>query len=473
MLCLLLTAGAHGGDIHRYTVTVDYTLSRLSVEARFTGPVASIAARSSDAGQFLLDVRGCDSPPDIWLRNRRLLLPEGGIDCLNYTVDLARAAKENRQNRNLSDENIVVSPSAWLWRPELVNSTSIELRFRLPSDVRVSVPWQPVDSSRNIYRITRSPESSSAPVVFGDFDTRQIEVAGADLQLTVLASNGVVDNDALADWIQATATDVSLAYGRFPNPDVQIIVYPVGNSRGKSDSAVPFGRVVRDGGETVEFFVNENRPLEDYLDDWTATHEFSHLMLPFLGRTHRWVSEGFAQYYQNVLLARSGAYDEQRAWQKIYEGLERGRKSRPELSPNEAAKRGIRNSLMKVYWSGAAVALMADVALREHSDGQESLDTVLDRFQACCLPADREWSGEELFRKFDTLTSVPIFMPLYRRYADTAGFPDMTEVYERLGMNISDDVVRFRRSAELKHVRLAITETDTVTAGWRQQLAAN
>jgi hypothetical protein len=263
---------------------------------------------------------------------------------------------------------------------------------------------------------------------------------------------------------------VTLAYGRFPNPAAQIIVYPVGSSRGRSDSAVPFGRVIRDGGESVEFFVNQNRPLADYLDDWTATHEFSHLMVPFLGRKHRWISEGFAQYYQNVLLTRSGAYDDLRAWQKIYDGLERGRKSRPGLSPNAAAQDGVRNGLMKVYWSGAAIALLADVSLREQSKGSESLNTVLDRFQQCCLPGDRVWSGEEFFGRLDTLTEYPVFMTLYRRHADAPGFPDTTAVFEQLGISVFDDKVQLQAQGALRHVRLAIMETDIETAEWRRAL---
>ena len=194
-------------------------------------------------------------------------------------------------------------------------------------------------------------------------------------------------------------------------------------------------------------------------------------MLPYLDRRQRWISEGFSQYYQNVLLARSGAYDDLYAWQKLYEGYERGRKARPELSPNEAATRGVRGGLMKVYWSGAALALMADVTLRERSAGEESLDKVLDKFQACCLPSDRIWTGKELFTKFDSLASAPVFMPLYRRYADTAGFPETSDVFERLGVTVSDDVVSMHSNAELQLIRQSITETDTVAAGRRQQIA--
>ena len=129
--------------------------------------------------------------------------------------------------------------------------------------------------------------------------------------------------------------------------------------------------------------------------------------------------------------------------------------------------------LFRSYWSGAAIALMADVQLRERSGGTESLDDILDRFQACCLPSNRVWSGPELFAQFDELASAPVFMPLYKRFADTAGFPDMSGIFERLGLAVSDGKVHIRRGAELHAIRDAILETDHAAAEWREQLAAN
>jgi predicted metalloprotease with PDZ domain len=194
-------------------------------------------------------------------------------------------------------------------------------------------------------------------------------------------------------------------------------------------------------------------------------------MLPYVTPAHRWVSEGFAQYYQNVLLARSGTYEPLDAWQKLYDGLERGRQSRPELSPNEATARGLRNGRMKIYWSGAAIALMADVTLRERSGGTMTLDDVMGRLQDCCLPSDRSWSGPELFDTLDTLAGTSVFMPLYRRYADTAGFPDTRPLFDRLGLAVSGNELKVRRGGELQHIRTAITEADS-SMGRREQLAS-
>lgn len=465
-----LASGADAAT-HRYTVTVDDAMRSLTVEAHYEHVVDTVTARSRSAGKYLSSVSACGEETEIRMRNRRMLLPQGGLSCLTYTVDLHRAAGEYRNSPNLADQNIVVSPSYWLWRPELVGETTIQVDFRLPEDVQVSVPWQPVDDTGKRFVIGRSPESAFAPAIFGEFDQRNVDVPGATLRVSLLETSLPMDNDAIMDWVQAAASGISLAYGRYPNPSPQVVVIPISSTR--SSSPVPFGRVIRDGGETVELFVNPDQPISSFYEDWTATHEFSHLMVPYLHREYRWISEGLAQYYQNLLLARSGAYSGQEAWQKIHAGLERGRKSRPELSPNDAASGQLWGARMKVYWSGAALALMADVTLRERSGGSESLDTVLERLQACCLPSETTWSGPEFFEKLDALAGEPVFMPLYRRHADTAGFPDTAALFERLGLDVQDDDLRIRERAELAHIREAMVRPTLPDDSRRAPLATN
>jgi len=283
------------------------------------------------------------------------------------------------------------------------------------------------------------------------------EIPGATLHITVLQP--VDDNKAaqLVDWVRAASTNVSLAYGRFPNPSTSVIVRPTNRRFGDSSSPVPFGRVMRDDGERIELYVDVDRPIEDYYGDWTATHEFSHLMLPYVARRNKWISEGFASYYQNVLMSRAGHYTPAEAWKRLSDGLERGRRSRPELSLNDAAEAGVRRARMKIYWGGAAIALLADVQLRERSGGRESLDTALDGLQRCCLPSTRTWSGAELFSRLDSFVEEPVFMPLYRRYADRAGFPDVAPALQRLGVEINGAGARLDEDAELAAIRDAIS----------------
>ena len=282
-------------------------------------------------------------------------------------------------------------------------------------------------------------------------------IPGATLRIEVLQP---VDDKKAAEivaWLRSASSNVSLAYGRFPSPSPRIVVIPTENRAWGGDSPVPFGRVTRNGEIRIELYVNTERPIDEFYSDWTATHEFSHLMLPYVGERHRWISEGFASYYQNVLMSRAGRYTAEEAWQKLYLGFERGRLSRPELTLNEAANAGVRQARMKIYWSGAAIALMADLALRERSGGRESLDLALDRLQLCCLPSGRTWSGPELFAQLDALIDGAVFMPLYQRYANESGFPDVLPLLERLGINTDSGGVRLRQDGELADIRDAIT----------------
>ena len=452
----LSASGVSLAETHEYYVSVSDDMQRLSVEAHFAEPVSLISARSSDAYRFLVDARRCDNEERIRTRGGRMQLPASGVVCIRYDVDLEKAARSERRNQVLAESNIVVSPTDWFWRPTLRGDNDIAVHFDVDDSMSVSVPWQVMPGEENAYMLGDSPESSAAPAVFGKFQYAEREIPGATLRITLLQPEGDIDTDNLIDWVASAASNVNLAYGRFPNPSPSILVLPVGDGW-DPEASVHFGRVIRDGGETIELMINENRPISEYYDNWTATHEFSHLMLPYIRRPHRWVSEGFASYYQNMLLARAGHYSEQRAWQKLWEGFERGRQSRPDLSPNDAGRSGIRTALMKVYWSGASIALMADVELRERSGGKESLDTVLEQLQACCLPADRKWSGTELFEKLDTFVDEPVFMPLYERYANTDGFPDARLLLQRLGVDTSSRRVRFDDDAELAGIRQALT----------------
>ena len=103
-----------------------------------------------------------------------------------------------------------------------------------------------------------------------------------------------------------------------------------------------------------------------------------------------------------------------------------------------------------------AIAMLADIELRERSGGTESLDTVLGKLQACCLPATRQWSGTRLFERLDSFLDTPVFMPLYREYANKDGFPDVSQAFDSLGVVAHAEGVTLMDDAPLATIRKAI-----------------
>jgi hypothetical protein len=243
--------------------------------------------------------------------------------------------------------------------------------------------------------------------------------------------------DKLRDWLGTVGEAMTLLHGSLPRERIRMEL----TAYGTSGEAVPFGRVKRNEPQGVEFFVNPARPLSDFVTDWTAYHELSHLFIPYPGRPDVWFSEGLATYYQNVLQYRAGLLTEPQAWQKLYEGFERGRAddrdgdlTLGQLSPRMRQRR----AYMRVYWSGTLYFLEADIALRSNASAAMTMDDVLKAFGDCCLHRERRWDGAAIAAEFDRIAGVDVFLTLYQRYEATRALPDYLPHLRAAGVDISN-----------------------------------
>ncbi|MCZ6710960.1 MAG: hypothetical protein O7B25_11405 [Gammaproteobacteria bacterium] len=455
LVAVLTQSALAWGVDYRYQVSVNEQLDEVAVRAWLTPEVRWLSAQDGESS-MLLGLTTCDG--ERLRTSRRRIVTGDGVACLDYRYPLADTATDSRSPPVVAGV-VVSSPNQWLWTPRLTPVDRVLIELSLPARVRASVPWRSLGGDR--FELLASPRSSRAVAVFGGFEQRLLELPGAQMRVALIGGpDQRLDSDRIIAWLRAAARDVADVYGRFPNPSPQVIVQPSQPREWGiqgSPSAVPFGYVIRDGGEAVRFFVDAGRPLADYLGDWTATHEFSHLLLPYISSRDRWISEGFASYYQNVLLARRGIYTEQEAWRRLHRSFEKARAIKDPPTLNRMSDRPFWEMRMLIYWSGAALALMADVELRQLSDSAESLDTVLERLQACCLPSERSWTGGELFSTMDTLTEYPVFQDLYRRYAYNRGMPSLEDLYSRLGVVATgSSSVELTEEAPDRQVRVAI-----------------
>ena len=435
---------------HIYHIVVSDDLKTVDVEAQLAAGVTKLQARNGRASD-LRGLKTCDDSP-LKARGNRIVTREAD-GCVRYSHPLRSAQRERMP---LPDDVVVSIPSEWLWLPPLGEEDRLRIKLELPAGMKCSTPWVPV--APGVYHLEASPRSSRGAVVIGSFRQLELDVPGGLMRVALIDSpDNPLEEANIIAWLKSSAGDVAGVSGHFPNPQPQVIVQS-GQARPdrRSRSAVPFGYVIRDGGETVRFYVDAGRALDDYLGDWTATHEFSHLLLPYIASEQKWISEGFASYYQNVLLARRGVYTEENAWWRLVRSFRRADEIRRPPALNDINERSFGEVRMLIYWSGAAIALMADTRLRSLSGGTESLDTVLARLQECCLPSKRTWQGAEFFSKLDELSRYPVFMELYEKYAHRRGMPDMTQIYEDLGIEPDADGINLAAEAKLAEVRRAI-----------------
>ncbi len=340
------------------------------------------------------------------------------------------------------------------------SSKAAVVEFVLPAGIEVSAPGRRIASSWTTYETMPSARSFGGILAVGRFRQRRIELPGGALDVAILDGQPAPDEASIMAWLEDAARHVVAVSGKFPVDRVQVVVVPVAGrgefQRGR-DEAVPFGRVLRGGGLAVQFFVDQTASRAALFDDWTATHEFSHLLLPYVRRADSWMSEGFASYYQNVLRARAGAYDEVTAWRKLVEGFGRGRREVYSESLTESIRHRGPNFLMRLYWSGAAIALLADVELRR--GGANSLDEVVSALQSCCVPSGRSYSAQALCALLDRSGGGGVFSRLQERWVDAHQFPAVDDVLRDLGVVLKDGTVALNDAAPLAAVRRSIMST--------------
>jgi hypothetical protein len=421
LLMSALIADAAAADDARWSfVATLRTLDEIELRACSASPADQVRFVSGDdaASDFVLESVRDSSKAVARARGELIAQDWQAGECLVTRVDLQAAARTRQPRLALQGQQWqVVDPRRWLWRPRRLGPDS-RIRFELPPRWSASVPWPATGDAPWTYRLGSSMPGWPARTAFGHFDVRSIERAGGAMHVALLPPWTRAD----LERIEPVADALQQAIGRLPRAQVQVLIVPLPGER----RAAPWGEVMRGGASAVHLFVGADAPTDALIEDWTATHEFSHLLHPYLGGSGRWLSEGLASYYQNVLRARVGVLSADEAWQRLEAGFGRGRAdTRSTGAALSDASRGLdrTHAFMRVYWSGAAFWLEADLALRARGS---SLDAVLARYADCCLESAGPTDADAFVAALDRLAGGEIFATSYRRFAALRTFPDIT-----------------------------------------------
>ena len=452
IFCLVCTTLLPARPNYAYFIRLSQDLKRVfvKIEIRKTRPLV-FTSGTSDGKYYIENIRVKSKNGKWKLDTYDGLFYPGNISLpatISYEVDLTVPSEDI----NRLKQSVVIDPGVYFWRPAYMDDAdSLVIHLQLPAGMHASVPWAPLPNGAYLYQAT--PPDWPGFSAFGRFDVYTVNSAGVALHIANPRTNMPVSPKKMKRWLKQAAASVAGVYGRFPIKDIQVLLIPIGHSR----EAVPFAQVVRNGGVCVEFFIDASRPLKEFITDWTATHELSHSLLPFVIREQAWLSEGMATYYQYILMARDGRLTPQQAWTRILKGFKRGiagadGKSLQQTAADMSAVHSFRN----VYWSGAAMMLRADVRLRRISNNNFSLDDVLARIQPFLKGSQAEWSGMEMMQLFDRFSGTTVFMDIYNRYVPSGRFPVDAAFLKDLGIIEDENGVHLNNNAPNAGIRRAL-----------------
>jgi hypothetical protein len=430
LLVAVLLVGTRAAESAEYAIGIDDTLATLRVGACFEapGPVAVRGRGTAVEHLKRVHVNGREFPI-AGIADGRIPIDAADGNCLDYEVDVRSVAGDRRfpNVRGHAPEVVLMDPLDWLWLPVPAAGRNDFLRVDLPAGMDVSAPWPSAGPRR--FHLGGATGDGSSLVAIGALSVHRVPVRGSELRLALVPGSPPASADFVREWVRGGAEAIAGIYGSFPVVSPQVLVVAVG----RGGEPVPWGQVQRGGGPAAHLFIDQTRPAAEFAEDWVLVHELGHFLHPDLGEGSAWLSEGLATYYQYVARARAGLLTEQEAWQKLHEGFERGRAQTRDGVNLMDATRSMRErrAFMRVYWTGTAIALLADLALR---DAGVSLDEALRRFRDCCLAERRNWDTGEFLERLDALAGVPVLADLARRYQYSDRFPDLRVAHERLGV---------------------------------------
>ncbi|MEM7467705.1 MAG: hypothetical protein AAF387_12595 [Pseudomonadota bacterium] len=380
-----------------------------------------------------------------WLENGSTEKAQADEICFRYQLPAKLPEKDDYFGPAKSDRVRVSSIEELIPCANSKSPIQADIFVETPAAFDVSLPGKKL--ANNHFLLLPRPCDWSSAIIWGDIDNTSLieNDSGNSLRVTMPKRISAEQRAKLLHWLNAGIDSLKMTHGKLPVEDIQILVFPVG----PNDEIVPWGQVTRGGGDAVHLYVDETRSLETLNSDWVLVHELSHLLHPYMVGADGWLSEGIASYYQNVLRARSGLLDKEMAWEKLDAGFRRGEKQfKPGVRLFENTRQMMRDrQYMRVYWSGAAIAMLGDVQLRQATNGEQSLDTLLREISDCCLPTTlRKWRAEDLIQRFDQISGTSIFANLYDSYVMHPSFPALEQAYDSLGLTRQTKGLSFSRT---------------------------
>ncbi|UCG71601.1 MAG: hypothetical protein JSV45_10050 [Chromatiales bacterium] len=279
-------------------------------------------------------------------------------------------------------------------------------------------------------------ESTNTTVVVGE-SRLELSIEGRPFELST---------DALTAWLRQSAGIVAKYYGEFPIPEASV------NLRGARGNKVMTGQAnPTTNGAVVNVLVGLSATPQALARDWILIHELIHLAFPSVHRRHQWLTEGLATYVESIARAQAGALTADQVWLGFLDGMPKGLPRAGDKGLDYTPTWG------RTYWGGALFCLLADVRIREQTNGEKSLQ---DGLRAICQAGYHMMEIAEVGDVLgiaDDATGVPV---LTGQYAEMRATPLPTEIdslWQQLGVAQREGRIEYDNAAHLADIRRALT----------------
>lgn len=423
-----------------YEVTVSAAGDALVVDADFRSPVRELDI-DEPAVPFVREIVRVDERGTTPITNETwsVRCPSGCRIRYRFLLERAAQSLDDPDELARSGTTLYGSPGAWLVRPtDVPEGAQFELHVQTSPPVTFETGLERTETGF----VGPAALMAVAPYsAFGPLESVSRDLGGEPVRI---ATQRTPRAKLLIDGATRAASLVKAALGRLPVHDPLILIV-----QGRGDEM--HGKTLGAGGASSILFVGGETPSDVIERSWVPIHELVHMTLPSQPYRRRWLEEGCATYVEPIIRVRAGVISPEKYWGDLLDGLPRG------VPSDDSDGFDGDRSWAATYWGGALYWFLADLEVRERSQGRCSALEALRGLIAAGGNIGVRWPLEKVLGTLDRTCGVDSFSRLYERFGRRRGHVELESMFAKLGVRIRDGAVRFDDSAPLASVRKAMT----------------
>jgi predicted metalloprotease with PDZ domain len=272
----------------------------------------------------------------------------------------------------------------------------------------------------DVYYASRYAELVDNPMMYSKPDYTQFNVEGMDIVISVYSPTGKFKAADLTEETEKFMRAQKKFLGKFnANKKYTVLLYL---SDVKAKDAKGFGALEHMTSTTM--VMPEMMPLEslkEQLKD-VISHEFFHIVTPLSVHSreihyfdfnkpqmseHLWMYEGITEYFANLFQVNQGLISEEDFYKRMAGKIEEANAMNDKMSFTKMSKNVLeqpyKDQYLNVYQKGALIAMCIDIQMRELSNGQRGILSLMQDLSNE-FGSTKPFKDEELFATITRIT---------------------------------------------------------------------
>lgn len=300
--------------------------------------------------------------------------------------------------------------------------TQYKVSVSHPENLWGATSMTDIDASKtnDVFVTSRYSELVENPIMYAKPDYTSFNVNGMEIQIVVFSPSGKVTAESITPDMKKMMTAQKTFLGEINSTKKYTVLLYLSSM--KEDDAKGFGALEHPTATTV--VLPEMMPLEELQKSMkdVVSHEFFHILTPLTVHSneihyfdynapkmsqHLWMYEGVTEYFANLFQINQGLIDEAEFYTRISDKISQS-KSLDDTMPfttmsANVLKSPYKEQYLNVYQKGALIGMCIDIIIREKSNGQRGILSLMQQLSKE-YGISKPFNDDELFNKITSLT---------------------------------------------------------------------